>query len=638
MNKYIELQAGTKVPKEKLDTFVTEIEKIMDGALLLDEDTVVLDFDNVGDVWKDVLNLYPTRCIKTTRGAHLYYKRPANKRINNATNARTYIGLQADYKTGFNNKKSLVTVKQNGIMREVLNDTPIDNLPELPIALYPIYSKNTNMYEMDDGDGRNSEIYSHIRMLKDNKVEDTDIGKFANFINTKVFKKPLEQQELMNTIASAVNAESNNNGKPSFYTIDEKGKQKLNLTAIEMYMREKLDIREYRNILFYIKDDKRHYKDTLNGTNIFREIRKTLEKENIVLNTKQDSEILHLIKTDFRIEEDENKKYPIAFRNGWCLYKDKFIKQEKMFTPFYMDVDYDPNANDKNVINFIKWFCKGDEGLITLYEEILGHILMLERFPHHIFFFVAGKGKNGKSTMLNMLNNWTAGLNSTTALDQFEKETYAYDLIGKIVNLGDDIDDTYIEKSRVIKVIAGGSKIKARALYSMPVDFKSTATLIFSCNNMPTFKDKSGGMARRVVCFPCNSNVEYGKIDLDLDDKLTTDSAKSTLLNLAIKGMKRIIANGGELTITETSKALTERYLIENDSIAMFFSETNVNKLCDDMENNTFTKLYSLYQMFCDENGYTPSGKNTLSKKLDEFGFESFTGAGNVRKIRPKKW
>lgn len=59
--------------------------------------------------------------------------------------------------------------------------------------------------------------------------------------------------------------------------------------------------------MFYIKDDKRYEKDTLNGTNIFREIRKTLEKENIVLNTKQDSEILHLIKTDFRIEEDKNK-------------------------------------------------------------------------------------------------------------------------------------------------------------------------------------------------------------------------------------------------------------------------------------------------------------------------------------------
>lgn len=28
MNKYIELKAGTKVPREKLDTFVTEIEKL----------------------------------------------------------------------------------------------------------------------------------------------------------------------------------------------------------------------------------------------------------------------------------------------------------------------------------------------------------------------------------------------------------------------------------------------------------------------------------------------------------------------------------------------------------------------------------------------------------------------------------
>ena len=639
MNKYIELQAGTKIPAHSLDTYTTDIDKIADGALLIPENVVVVDFDHVReDLLRDVLDKYPTRAIKTQRGGHLYYSVPQEMTLYNKNNIRTYNGLVVDYKTGNGGKKAMAVVKQNGVMREIINAIECDNLPELPVDLYPIYSKNTSLEDLDDGDGRNSEIFSHIKILKDKKVSDTDIGRIVNFINNKVFKTPLPLDELKNTIGSAMTGESNNNGKPSFYTIDEKGKQKLNLTAIEMYMREKLDIREYRNILFYIKDDKRHYKDTLNGTNIFREIRKTLEKENIVLNTKQDSEILHLIKTDFRIEEDENKKYPIAFRNGWCLYKDKFIKQEKMFTPFYMDVDYDPSANDVNVINFIKWFCKNDEGLITLYEEILGHILMLERFPHHIFFFVAGKGKNGKSTMLNMLNNWTAGLNSTTALDQFEKETYAYDLIGKIVNLGDDIDDTYIEKSRVIKVIAGGSKIKARALYSMPVDFKSTATLIFSCNNMPTFKDKSGGMARRVVCFPCNSNVEYGKIDLDLDDKLTTDSAKSTLLNLAIKGMKRIIANGGELTITETSKALTERYLIENDSIAMFFSETDVNKLCDDMENNTFTKLYSLYQMFCDENGYTPSGKNTLSKKLDEFGFESFTGAGNVRKIRPKKW
>ena len=638
MEKYIELKAGTKVPAHNLNTYTTDIDKIADGALLIPENIVVVDFDHVReDLLRDVLDKYPTRAIKTERGEHLYYSVPQNMRLYNKTNTRTYNGLVADYKTGCGGKKAMAVVKQNGVMREIINAIECDNLPELPVDLYPIYSKNTSLEDLDDGDGRNSEIFSHIKILKDKKVSDTDIGRIVNFINNKVFKTPLPMDELKATIGSAMTG-GGDDERPNFYKLDKKGNEVLNLTAIEMYMREKLDIREYRNILFYIKDDKKYEKDTLNGTNIFREIRKTLEKENIVLNTKQDSEILHLIKTDYRIEEDKNKKYPIAFKNGWCLYRDQFLKQEKIFTPFYMDVDYDPSANDENVINFIKWFCKNDEGLITLFEEILGHILMLERFPHHIFFFVAGKGKNGKSTMLNMLNNWTDGLNSTTALDQFEKETYTYDLIGKIVNLGDDIDDTYIEKSRVIKVIAGGSKIKARALYSMPVDFKSTATLIFSCNNMPTFKDKSGGMARRVVCFPCNSNIEYGKIDLDLDDKLTTDSAKSTLLNLAIKGMKRIIANGGELTVTEASKAMTERYLIENNSVAMFFSETDVNAMCDDLENNTFKKLYTIYELFCQDNGYNPVSITTLSKELSNYGFESYAGAKNVRKIRPKKW
>lgn len=638
MNKYIELKAGTKIPAHSLDTYTTDIDKIADGALLIPENMVVVDFDHTReDLWRDVLDKYPTRAVKTTRGVHLYYSVPQNMRVYNKANVRTYNGLVADYKTGCGGKKAMATVKQNRVMREIINAIELSNIPELPVDLYPIYSKNTSLEDMDDGDGRNSEIFSHIKILKDKKVTDGDIGRMVNFINNKVFKTPLPMDELKATIGSAMTG-GGDDERPNFYKLDKKGNEVLNLTAIEMYMREKLDIQEYRNILFYIKDNKKYEKDTLNGTNIFREIRKTLEKENIVLNTKQDSEILHLIKTDYRIEEDKNKKYPISFRNGWCLYRDQFIKQEKIFTPFYMDVDYDPSANDGNVINFIKWFCKDDEGLITLFEEILGHILMLERFPHHIFFFVAGKGKNGKSTMLNMLNNWTDGLNSTTALDQFEKETYTYDLIGKIVNLGDDIDDTYIEKSRVIKVIAGGSKIKARALYSMPVDFKSTATLIFSCNNMPTFKDKSGGMARRVVCFPCNSNIEYGKIDLDLDDKLCTDSAKSTLLNLGIKGMKRIIANGGELTVTEASKAMTERYLIENNSVAMFFNETDVNAMCDDLENNTFKKLYTIYELFCQDNGYNPVGITTLSKELSNYGFESYAGAKNVRKIRPKKW
>lgn len=645
MNKYIELQAGTKVPKEKLDTFVTEIEKIMDGALLLDEDTVVLDFDNVGDVWKDVLNLYPTRCIKTTRGAHLYYKRPANKRINNATNARTYIGLQADYKTGFNNKKSLVTVKQNGIMREVLNDTPIDNLPELPIALYPIYSKNTNMYEMDDGDGRNSEIYSHIRMLKDNKVEDTDIGKFANFINTKVLKKPLEQQELMNTIASAVNAESNNN-EIDIFTIDKKGNQKLDEKKLAVWSINELDLHYYAGHIHFINEEKtRFFKSDMAYKTLMAEIQKRLAKKglNITIKQAQESEIVNqIIKLMINggkmnlTDEIEEKVYPVQFRNGWILNNNKdMLKMSGLFTPFNMNVDYDPSANDENVINFINWFCQEDKDLIGLFEEILGHILMTEKFPHHIFFFIGNTGNNGKSTMLNMIENWTNNLHSTVALEQFEKPENLALLIDKLVNCGDDIKASMIEDSRAMKTITSGNKILCRPLYVNPFEFRPASTLIFTCNEIPFFKDKSGGVARRVVCFPCDAQVEDGKRDMDMDYKLSTDSAKSTLLNLALNGLKRIYDNHGQLTKVDAVTQATEKYLLESDNIAMFFEENDPDKFTEDLTNNTYSKLYVLYCEYCKESGYYAVSKKKFSNRLIEFGLETYKSNG-VIKVKKK--
>lgn len=645
MNKYIELQAGTKVPKEKLDTFVTEIEKIMDGALLLDEDTVVLDFDNVGDVWKDVLNLYPTRCIKTTRGAHLYYKRPANKRINNATNARTYIGLQADYKTGFNNKKSLVTVKQNGVMREVLNDTPLDNLPELPIALYPIYSKNTNMYEMDDGDGRNSEIYSHIRMLKDNKVEDSDIGKFANFINTKVFKKPLEQQELMNTIASAVNAESNNN-EIDIFTIDKKGNQKLDEKKLAVWSINELDLHYYAGHIHFINEEKtRFFKSDMANKTLMAEIQKRLIKKglNITIKQAQETEVINQIKYAMIIggkmnltDEIEEKVYPVQFRNGWVLSNNKdMLKMSGVFTPFNINVDYNPDANDKNVINFINWFCQNDKELIGLFEEILGHILMTEKFPHHIFFFIGNTGNNGKSTMLNMIENWTNNLHSTVALEQFEKPENIALLIDKLVNCGDDIKASMIEDSRAMKTITSGNKILCRPLYVNPFEFRPSATLIFTCNEIPFFKDKSGGVARRVVCFPCDAQVEDGKRDMDMDYKLSTDSAKSTLLNLALNGLKRIYDNNGQLTKVDAVTQATEKYLLESDNIAMFFEENDPDKFTEDLTNNTYSKLYVLYCEYCKESGYYAVSKKKFSNRLSEFGLESYKSNG-VIKVRKK--
>ena len=163
--KYIELEPGTSKPKVSFDEFVYDISKISDAAFLVPEDVVVVDFDHMGDLWKEVLNRYPTRAIKTTRGAHLYYKIPPNLKLHNNINIMTYCGLNVDYKTGFGKKKASAKVKVNGVLRTILNDITVDNLAILPLALYPIPAVKYNLYDLDEGDGRNQAIYKHIKVF-----------------------------------------------------------------------------------------------------------------------------------------------------------------------------------------------------------------------------------------------------------------------------------------------------------------------------------------------------------------------------------------------------------------------------------------------------------------------------------------
>ena len=55
--KYIELELGTSKPKVSFDEFVYDISKISDAAFLVPEDVVVVDFDHIGDLWKEMYTI-----------------------------------------------------------------------------------------------------------------------------------------------------------------------------------------------------------------------------------------------------------------------------------------------------------------------------------------------------------------------------------------------------------------------------------------------------------------------------------------------------------------------------------------------------------------------------------------------------
>src|SRR5690606_17031577 len=190
------------------------------------------------------------------------------------------------------------------------------------------------------------------------------------------------------------------------------------------------------------------------------------------------------------------------------------------------------------------------------------------------------------------------GLHTNVPLDKFEDDTSVYSLIGKLLNVADDIDASYLDKSSNFKTIAAGDPVLVRPIYSTAIAFNNKATLVFTCNELPVFKDKSGGIKRRLQVIPCDARVE--KRDVNIDEKLSSDNAKSYLLKLALAGVERILKNG-DLTKSKTIDDVTKQYFVQSDSVVAFLEE-------HDIDEKTTKGAYRMYSAYCEEHGLNAVG------------------------------
>ena len=368
-------------------------------------------------------------------------------------------------------------------------------------------------------------------------------------------------------------------------------------------MLEKYAITYHKDRLFF-KEDTAWVCDTNKLIRLFN------RHEN--LKQAQDKEVMHqLSKRAPRVDDDH---LIIQLANGYHIVDGQVMTgYTSEFTPYILNVNYDPKAYDEHVDNFLNFLTQDREDLRRIVEEVIGHILMLQGFPHKVFFFTGAKGSNGKSTFLEMLNKFVGDLGSNIALENFNDATSVAELEGKIVNIGDDIDATYMEKSQNFKTLASGNLLQIRPIYREPYKLKNRATLIFTANDMPIFKDKTGGIERRLVIIPCDNTVT--KADLSIDSKLSTSNAQSYILNLGLKGMQRIADNGGKISDSETVQQEITSYLEDSDSVLAFISNVGIDP------NMNKQQTYENYENFCSENGQHAVSMTNFTKKLKTKGY-----------------
>ena len=208
------------------------------------------------------------------------------------------------------------------------------------------------------------------------------------------------------------------------------------------------------------------------------------------------------------------------------------------------------------------------------------------------------------------------------------------EITDKLANIGDDISDEYITDSSIFKKLVTGEEITVERKHEQPYKIRNTATLIFATNNLPNMQDKSNGMVRRLCVIPFNATITKKDPDYDpfIIDKLTTDEAKSYILNKALLGIERVFVNQ-EFTLPKEVEKLMDDYYKEINNVIQYLDTNDYDKL---LLGKTSKDAFNDYVFWCANNNQPPYKLrrfNTEVRKRTNYNLEQRKKNGEVLQV-----
>ena len=229
---------------------------------------------------------------------------------------------------------------------------------------------------------------------------------------------------------------------------------------------------------------------------------------------------------------------------------------------------------------------------------------------------LVGDKHNGKSTYLHMVQSMLGSENySAVDMGDLKDRFSTIMMFGKLANIGDDISSEYIADTSILKKMVTGEVIKAEQKGSPAINFTPYAMHIYSANDIPHMKDRTGAMQRRLLLIPLNGKFTADSPDYDpaIRYKLGQPEHMEYFIQCALDGLADLLKNKAFRIPAQVQKKLAE-YEVENNPILSFVEEQGkeniINELTDD--------VYKRYQVFCAENGFQAGSKLTFSKKINQ--------------------
>lgn len=208
-----------------------------------------------------------------------------------------------------------------------------------------------------------------------------------------------------------------------------------------------------------------------------------------------------------------------------------------------MPVSYDPSIDCPKINKFLSEILNAED--ISIIQEWFGFCMYRYYFIKKALILV-GERDTGKSTLLNLISAFIGKENiSGVSLQKLSADKFAAaNMYQKHVNLYDDLAYKDITDNGGFKMATGNTDIPGEFKFRDQFQFKNYAKLTFSCNKIPSVKDTNDdAYFSRWLVVEFNISIPEEKIDKFLLDKITTPEELSGLLNFALIGLNRLLAN-----------------------------------------------------------------------------------------------
>jgi len=251
-------------------------------------------------------------------------------------------------------------------------------------------------------------------------------------------------------------------------------------------------------------------------------------------------------------------------------------------------------------------------------KEILAYSTIND-YPIHTIFAFTGNGRNGKSTLLNLIKRFLGISNiCSTSLDSLVKNRFeAFNLWGKRVALMGETNFGMLDNTDMIKRLSGGDTINFEAKNKNAFFDVNFAKLIIATNGLPTSDDVSDGFYRRwcIIHFP--NEFEKAK---DVLSEIPEEEYENLCFQ-AIKILPDLLKRGefsGQGDIIERKR----QYIMASNPLELF-----IEKFCeigeDDQEfYTTASKVYTFYCEVLRHNKMRVIKKKELHQAMTDLGYE----------------